>query len=99
MPFDAIVIGTGFGGTIAAAALHAAGKTNVLMLERGTWGITPETLGKPPAPAQPPKPSIPEYAATQQPPETVQDWPCPDHARGLDVFRAAIPRTPNKNGL
>ena len=54
MPFDAIVIGTGFGGTVAAAALHAAGKTNVLMLERGTWWVTPETLGKPPAPAQPP---------------------------------------------
>lgn len=99
MPFDAIVIGTGFGGTVAAAALHAAGKTNVLMLERGTWWITPETLGKPPAPAQPPKPSIPEYAAAQQPPETVQYWPRPDHARGLADFLAAIRSTANKKGL
>jgi cholesterol oxidase len=36
MDFDAIVIGTGFGGTIAATRLAAKGK-KTLMLERGTW--------------------------------------------------------------
>lgn len=99
MPFDAIVIGTGFGGTIAAAALHAAGKKNVLVLERGTWWITPEALGKPPAPAQPPKPSIPEFAAAQHPPETVQYWPRPDHKRGIADLFAAMRTTVNKKGL
>jgi choline dehydrogenase-like flavoprotein len=36
MAFDAIIIGTGFGGTIAAVQLVAQGK-KVLMLERGTF--------------------------------------------------------------
>ena len=36
MPYDAIVIGTGFGGTIAAVQLVAKGK-KVLLLERGTF--------------------------------------------------------------
>ncbi|MGI8918157.1 MAG: hypothetical protein ACR2H6_06100 [Pyrinomonadaceae bacterium] len=46
MNFEAIVIGTGFGGTIAAMKLAAKGK--VLMLERGTWWVTPAKLGKTP---------------------------------------------------
>lgn len=99
MAFDAIVIGTGFGGTVAAAALHKAGKTNVLVLERGTWWITPEKLGKPPAPAQPPKPTIPEFAAAQQPAETVQYWPRPDHKRGIADLLAAVRTSANKKGL
>jgi len=99
--YDAIVIGTGFGGTIAAAALHAAGKKNVLMLERGTWWITPEKLGKPPQPppGQPPKPSIPEFAAAQHPPQKVQYWPRPDHSRGITDFLAAVRSSLNKDGL
>ena len=36
MDYDAIVIGTGFGGTIAATRL-AEKQKKVLMLERGTW--------------------------------------------------------------
>src|SRR5262249_49711199 len=46
--YDAIVIGTGFGGSIATFALSEQGETT-LVLERGTFGITPETLGPPPA--------------------------------------------------
>ena len=96
MPYDAIVIGTGFGGTIATAALRAAGKTNILVLERGTWWITPEHLGKPPSP---PPPSVPNYAASQTPPEKVQYWPRPDHDRGLVDLLAAMRRDGNKDGL
>ena len=43
MPFDAIVIGTGFGGTIAAVQLAAKGKS-VLMIERGTFWRSPYPL-------------------------------------------------------
>ena len=43
MAFDAIVIGTGFGGTIAAVQLVAKGKS-VLLLERGTFWRSPYPL-------------------------------------------------------
>lgn len=46
--YDAIVVGSGFGATVAVSQLAAAGKT-VLILERGTWWQTPEHLGVPPA--------------------------------------------------
>ena len=51
--YDAIVIGTGFGGTVAATRLAAKHK-KVLLLERGTWWFSPEKLGKPPVSAKPP---------------------------------------------
>src|SRR5262249_53474772 len=41
--FDAIVIGTGFGGTIAAVQLVAKGKS-VLIIERGTFWRSPYPL-------------------------------------------------------
>ena len=45
--YDAIVIGTGFGGAIATLALNARNK-KTLVIERGTFWVTPETLGVPP---------------------------------------------------
>ena len=95
MNFDAIVIGTGFGGTIAATKLAAKGK-KVLMLERGTWWVTPAKLGKtPPSP----RPSIPAWAKTQQPPQPVQYWTRPDNKDGMHDFFAAIRSGLNKDGL
>src|SRR5207249_10102849 len=47
--FDIVIVGSGFGGTLAATLLMQLGK-RVLILERGTWWVTPEKLGKPPAP-------------------------------------------------
>jgi cholesterol oxidase len=41
MNYDAIVIGTGFGATIAATRLVEKGK-RVVVLERGTWWVTPD---------------------------------------------------------
>lgn len=89
MPFDAIVIGTGFGGTIAAVQLAAAGKS-VLLLERGTFWRSPwplslkgDTFG-------------PWAAANNMP---VQYWPRPDHRKGLLDFVAAMRSTANPEGV
>ncbi len=95
MAYDAIVIGTGFGGTIAATLLAKKGK-KVLMLERGTWWVTPEKLGKPPANAKPP---IPDWAKTTNPPQPVQYWPRPDHREGLLDLFAAVRHAGNPHGL
>src|SRR5437867_1027304 len=65
--FDAIIIGTGFGATVAVSSLRAK-KKSVLMLERGLWYFTPE------------RPIPPYIQNTKQP---VQYWPRPDHRDGL----------------
>jgi len=91
--YDAIVIGTGFGATIAATRLALKGK-KTLMMERGTWWVTPETLGKPPVPAKKP---LPQYAAENN--EPVQYWPRPDHKEGLIDLLAAFRSDLNKEGL
>ncbi len=95
MNFDAIIIGTGFGGTIAATKLAAKGK-KVMMLERGTFWVTPEKLGQPPAGGKEP---IPIWAKKQNPPMPVQYWPRPDHRDGLLDFFASIRSPLNKDGL
>jgi cholesterol oxidase len=83
MDFDAVVIGSGFGGSVAASRL-AAQKKRVLILERGTWWISPEKLGKPP-PLAPGKQRMPDWLAANKQP--VQYWPRPDNKDGLlDVF-------------
>ncbi|HJR08130.1 MAG TPA: GMC oxidoreductase [Pyrinomonadaceae bacterium] len=95
MNFDAIVIGTGFGGTVAATRLAAKGK-KVLMLERGTWWVSPAKIGKaPPSPT----PSIPVWAKDQTPKQPVQYWARPDNKDGLLDFFAAVRSPFNKDGL
>ena len=93
MDYDAIVVGSGFGATIAATRLAAKGR-KVLILERGTWWFTPQTLGKPPQSAKPP---FLDWAAKQHQP--VQFWPRPDHRKGLLDFVAALRSSANKDGL
>lgn len=95
MNFDAIVIGTGFGGTVAATRLAAKGK-KVLMLERGTWWITPAKLGKAPASALK---KIPDWAKEQKPQHPVQYWTRPNHKDGMLDFFAAVRSGINKDGL
>src|SRR6266852_8451882 len=90
MAYDAIVIGTGFGGTIAATRLAAAGKT-VLLLERGTFWRTPENLGM-----KAPGPNFMQWVQDNNMP--VQYWPRPDHRKGLADFVAAL-RNLHKFGL
>src|SRR2546427_18379 len=91
MPYDAIVIGTGFGGTVAATRLAAKGK-KVLLLERGTFWVTPAKLGKPPN-----SPNFLQWATNNKMP--VQYWPRPDHRKGLTDFVAALRNSFNKDGL
>src|SRR5215470_9214362 len=95
MDFDAVVIGSGFGGSVAASQL-AARKKKVLILERGTWWITPEKLGKPP-PLAPGKQRMPDWLAANKQP--VQYWPRPDNKDGLlDVF-ASVRTGLHRDGL
>jgi cholesterol oxidase len=74
--FDAIVIGTGFGGAIATIALSAHGK-KTLVIERGTFFVTPETLGAPTAPSN----MVIDFAKRNN--MRVQFWSRPDNALGL----------------
>ena len=89
MAFDAIVIGTGFGGTIAAVQLAAKGKS-VLLLERGTfWRSSypiPLNVGDP----------FGDWAKQNNMP--VQYWPRPDHRKGINDFLLAL-RNLRKDGL
>jgi choline dehydrogenase-like flavoprotein len=39
--FDVIIIGSGFGATVAALDQNAKGES-ILILERGVWWLTPE---------------------------------------------------------
>jgi cholesterol oxidase len=91
--YDAIVIGTGFGGTVAATRLAAKHK-KVLLLERGTWWFSPVKLGQPPVSAKPP---FLDWAAQHNQP--VQFWPRPDHKKGLVDFVSALRSSANKDGL
>jgi cholesterol oxidase len=74
--FDAIVIGTGFGGAVATIALSASGK-KTLVIERGTFWVTPETLGAPTAPSN----AVIDFANRNK--MRVQFWSRPDHALGV----------------
>jgi choline dehydrogenase-like flavoprotein len=89
MAFDAIVIGTGFGGTIAAVQLAAAGKS-VLLLERGTFWRSPDPLSLKADTFGP-------WAEAHNMP--VQYWPRPDHRKGLTDFLAALRTSANSQGL
>ena len=93
--FDAIVIGTGFGGTVAATRLAAKGK-KVLMLERGTWWVTPAKIGKAPASAFK---KIPDWAKEQTPKHPVQYWTRPNNKDGMLDFFAAVRSGVNRDGL
>src|SRR5215510_3653861 len=87
--FDAIIIGTGFGGTIAALKLVSKGKS-VLLLERGTFWRSPDPIGL--NVGDP----FGDWAKANKMP--VQYWPRPDHRKGLVDFAAAV-RNLHKDGL
>src|SRR5215210_7251279 len=93
MDFDAIIVGTGFGATVAVGKLVEKGK-KVLMLERGTWWVTPEKLGKP---LDPPPPDLRKWADDNHHP--VQYWPRPDHREGLLDLFACVRHSGNRDGL
>jgi cholesterol oxidase len=90
MAFDAIIIGTGFGATIAAVQLVAKGK-KVLMIERGTFWRSPDpipfSVGDP----------FGDWAKKNNMP--VQYWPRPDHRKGMQDFLAALRTQFESDGL
>ena len=95
MDYDAIVVGSGFGGTVAATTLVRAQK-RVLILERGTWWISPEELGSPP-PLEPGRPRLADWLKQEK--EPVQYWPRPNHKDGLLYLFAANRSKRNPDGL
>lgn len=95
MDYDAIVVGSGFGGTVAATTLVRAQK-RVLILERGTWWLSPEELGSPP-PLATGRPRMAEWLEEKR--EPVQYWPRPNHKDGLLYLLAVNRSRRNRNGL
>src|SRR6516162_5617149 len=89
MPFDSdvIIIGTGFGATVAATELARRGK-KVLMLERGLWWYTPE---------RPLPPYIQQRSQGDRPEQPIQYWPRPNNNSGLLNFFSMV-RT-NSSGV
>lgn len=107
MDFDAIVIGSGFGGTVAATKLVEAGK-KVLVIERGAWWVSPIGLARPPA--TPSGMTMRKWLETTRKDDlrkqgrTKTDhllnfWPRPDHFRGLFDLIASIRTRWNPDGL
>jgi len=94
---DVVVIGSGFGGTMTALTIARAfqkrDKGRVLMLERGTWWITPtETVGD-------------KTGATKTFLETktkgpIRTWVSGEHLRGLfDLITRCVRRKGQPDGL
>src|SRR5947209_14327917 len=100
MDYDAIVIGSGFGGSVATTMLAEAGK-KVLVLERGAWWASPMRLGKPPKPV-----TMVDWLRQMQAElkaqgknwqELLHFWPRPDHERGVIDLVASIRTRFNPN--
>ncbi len=91
MKYDAIVIGTGFGATIAATRLVERGK-RVLVLERGTWWMTPDN------PDQQPN-ARDQYAWVKENNHAVQHFLRSGGEDGVASFYGAIRSRRNKAGL
>jgi cholesterol oxidase len=69
--YDVIIIGTGFGATVAATELTATfPMLNILMLERGLFFTSPDR-------------PVPAYLQDPKRQALVQYWPGPDNDRGL----------------
>src|SRR6266446_1601691 len=94
---DAVVIGSGFGGTIAALTLGREFKNRnrgetVHILERGTWWTTPVGTV-----ADPEVKTFDFLEANQQP---VQHWSAVNHFRGfIDLFTRCFKHKGNEDGL
>jgi len=81
--YDAIVIGSGFGASVAITKLAEADKS-VLVLERGTW------WGNPEGPAAPPnnKPGTPKFEGPGV--DQRQWWARPNSAKGINYVLDSI---------
>lgn len=82
--FDAIIIGSGFGGAVAVDQLIEKGYNNILILERGGWWNNPE------GPALPRKPKSKLPARLNVIDEKTQYWPRPNDSRGINYVVRSI---------
>jgi len=80
--FDVVIIGTGFGASVAATKLaeKLPQEKRVLVIERGVWFITPER-------------PLPDYLKNH-PKERVNWWPRPDNATGMRDFLSVVAGNP-----
>jgi len=95
--YEAVVIGTGFGGTMTALPLakefvDRAKNEKILMIERGTWWTTP--VGT----VQDKEVKTRDFLARNGQP--VQYWSSLNHFRGfIDIFTRCLRRKNNEDGL
>ena len=104
--FDAVVIGSGFGGTIMTLALankfesdNSTNNTNkkVCLLERGQWWLSHEINYTPPAKRSPTyHPNMREFLDDNKRP--YHFWPYPDTVRG-NIEIASAARAISRTGL
>jgi choline dehydrogenase-like flavoprotein len=96
--YDAVVIGSGFGGTMTALPLGRAFKARnrgekLLMLERGTWWTTPVGTVQD-------KEVATERFLREDKQQPVQFWSSAENFRGfLDIFTRCVRRPRNPDGL
>src|SRR5215212_4630756 len=96
--YDAVVIGSGFGGTMTALSLARAYKARgrgerILMLERGTWWTTP--VGT----VQDKEVKTLKFLKDDKS-QPVQCWPSAENFRGfLDIYTRCVRRKGNEDGL
>jgi cholesterol oxidase len=99
--YDAVIVGTGFGGCIVASKLIEKWKgknpkKKILMIERGAWWQTPDSLGVPPPP---PPNGIPLKDYLKANNEPVEYWARPDHKEGLLYIFSIVKTALNPKGL
>src|SRR5215212_10154276 len=95
--YDAVVIGSGFGGTLTALRLARAFKARgrgerILMLERGTWWTTPVGTVQ--------DKEVKTYNFLRGKGQPVQYWSSAENFRGfIDLYTRCFRRKGNEDGL
>lgn len=92
--YEAVVVGSGFGGTLTALSLARAlrGKGRILMLERGTWWTTPVGTVQ--------DKEVKTYDFLRDKGQPVQFWSSAENFRGfLDLYTRCFRRKGNEDGL
>ena len=95
--YDAVVIGSGFGGTMTALSLARSFKARgqgerTLMLERGTWWTSQASTVE--------DKDVKTFSFLQDKGQPVQPWPAADNFRGfLDLYTRCVRRKGNEDGL
>jgi choline dehydrogenase-like flavoprotein len=95
--YEAVVIGSGFGGTMTALSLAREFKARgrgerLLMLERGTWWTTPVSTVQ--------DKHVRTYGFLREKGQPVQYWSSAENFRGfIDLYTRCVRRKGNEDGL